>query len=250
MEAFEEQIRIELHQFYGSPQQVAQRLEDAKKYLVENEQELAALQNQVHKAREEMRRMVNLYAEGHLTKQAIGDFCKPAEERLNQMLARLPKLEAEVARLKVKQVSSEEVVHEARTLYEQWPKLDIDRKRSIVETVFERIELKDGETGRPKIAIIYSDLPSSEELCINQQRMGQLLGIAQRTIIAVFDFPSQRFSTRKLIPVNVKTLGDQLHLGRIKANLSQPEVAQRLRVSTRMVRKWEYGQTCPNENHW
>ena len=92
------------------------------------------------------------------------------------MLARLPKLEAEVARLKVKQVSSEEVVHEARTLYEQWPKLNTDRKRAIVETVFERINLTDGETGRTKIDIIYSDLPSSEELCKNQRRLAPATG--------------------------------------------------------------------------
>ena len=123
-----------------------------------------------------MQKMVNLYVEGLMSKQAMGQFCKPAEERLNQMMIRLPKLEAEVARLKVKQVSSEEVAHEARTLYEQWPKLDIDRKRSIVETVFERIELKDGENGRTKIAITFSGLPSSEELCNNQQRMAPATG--------------------------------------------------------------------------
>jgi DNA-binding transcriptional regulator YiaG len=80
--------------------------------------------------------------------------------------------------------------------------------------------------------------------------LGQLLGIAQRTVVADFDYPSQRFSPRKLIPVNVKTLGDQLHLARIEANLSQSEVAQKLGVSTRTVRKWEHGQTCPNEDHW
>ena len=79
---------------------------------------------------------------------------------------------------------------------------------------------------------------------------GQLLGIAQRTVVAVFYYPSQRFSPRKLIPVNVKTLGDQLHLGRIKANLSQSEVAQKLRVSIRTVRKWEHVHTCLTENHW
>jgi len=80
--------------------------------------------------------------------------------------------------------------------------------------------------------------------------LGQLLGIAQRTVVAVFDYPSQRFSPRKLIPVNVKTLGDQLHLARIKANLSQSEVAQKLGVSTRTVRKWEHGYACPTEDHW
>lgn len=79
---------------------------------------------------------------------------------------------------------------------------------------------------------------------------GQLLGIAQRTVVAVFDHPSQRFSPRKLIPVNVKILGDQLHLARIKANLCQQEVVQMTGVSTRTVRKWEHGEVCSNEDHW
>ena len=69
-------------------------------------------------------------------------------------------------------------------------------------------------------------------------------------VVAVFDCSSQRFSPRKLIPVNIKTLGDQLHLARIKANLSQPEVALKLGVSTRTVRKWEIGSVCPTEHHW
>jgi site-specific DNA recombinase len=171
VDAFEQQMREELHQFYGSPQQVAIRLEDAKKNLLENEAELASLHRQIQKSRTEMQKMMTLYVEGLMSKHAMGEFCKPAEELLNQQLDRLPKLEAEVARLKVKQVSVEEVVHEARTLYEQWPKLDTDRKRNIVETVFEKIEIKDGENGRTKIAITYSGLPSSEELCNNQQRM-------------------------------------------------------------------------------
>ena len=73
---------------------------------------------------------------------------------------------------------------------------------------------------------------------------------AQQTVMAVFDLPSQRLSPRKLIPVNVKTLGDQLHLVRIKANLSQSEVAQKLMVSIRTVRKWEHGHACSTEQHW
>ena len=79
---------------------------------------------------------------------------------------------------------------------------------------------------------------------------GQLLGIAQRTVYVKFDHFKQRFSVRKLIPVNPKTLGDQLHLKRIKADLSQQEVAQKAGVSVRTVRKWEYGNVCPTEDHW
>src|SRR5277367_711984 len=55
---------------------------------------------------------------------------------------------------------------------------------------------------------------------------------------------------RILIPVNPKTLGDHLLLKRIKANLSQPEVAVKAGVSTRTVRKWEHGLACPTEDHW
>jgi hypothetical protein len=102
----------------------------------------------------------------HITPQGFGEFYKPAEERLNQLQSELPRLEAEVSRLKVDKVSSEEVIHEAKTLYEQWPKLDNDWKRSIVEAVFQRIEIHDG-----KIKITYSGIPTSVELCKNQQQM-------------------------------------------------------------------------------
>ena len=65
-----------------------------------------------------------------------------------------------------------------------------------------------------------------------------------------FDHSKERYSRRKVIPVNPKTLGDHLHLKRIAADLSQSEVAQKTGVSVRMVRKWEYGLACPTEGHW
>jgi len=76
------------------------------------------------------------------------------------------------------------------------------------------------------------------------------LGISQRTVQAEFDHSKDKYSPRKLIPVNPKTLGDHLLLKRIEANLTQPEVAQKAGVSTRTVRKWEHGTACPTEDHW
>ena len=172
---FEEFVRKELHQFYGSPQQVSIRLEDAKKNLVETEEALAALHRQIQKVRDDMKQSHEMLLAKIISQQGFGDLYNPAEQRLNQLLKGLPKLEADVARLKVNQISVEEVVHEARTLYQQWPKLDNDRKRVIVETVFERIEIKDGSNGGTKISVTYSALPSSEELCNNQQRMAPVM---------------------------------------------------------------------------
>jgi len=94
---------------------------------------------------------------------------------------------------------------------------------------------------------------------INQNKRGRwkVCHYLQRALSSIvllsswrWSYPSPRFSPRKLISVNVKTLGDQLHLARIKANLPQSQVAQKLRVSTRTVRKWECGKACSNEDHW
>jgi DNA-binding transcriptional regulator YiaG len=76
------------------------------------------------------------------------------------------------------------------------------------------------------------------------------LAFAHRTVHVKFDHFKQRFSPRKLIPVNPKTLGDHLLLKRIEADLTLPEVAQKAGVSTRTVRKWEHGHACPTEDHW
>lgn len=65
-----------------------------------------------------------------------------------------------------------------------------------------------------------------------------------------YDDSKERYSPRKLIPVNPKTLGDHLLLKRIEANLSQPELAKKAGVSVQTVRKWEYGLACPTEDHW
>jgi DNA-binding transcriptional regulator YiaG len=76
------------------------------------------------------------------------------------------------------------------------------------------------------------------------------MGITQRTVTANFEHSKERFSTRKLIPVNPKTVGDHLLLKRVVANLSQPEVAVKAGVSVRKVKAWEHDQLLPTETEW
>jgi DNA-binding transcriptional regulator YiaG len=83
-----------------------------------------------------------------------------------------------------------------------------------------------------------------------QRRLGALLGITQRTIRVIRQHSGGRLSPRKLIPVNPKTVGDHLLLQRIKANLSQPEVAFKAGVSERTVRAWEHDESLPTETQW
>jgi site-specific DNA recombinase len=107
-----------------------------------------------------------LYIEGQITPKGFGDFYKPAEERLNQLQTELPKLQAQVDLMKVKQLSAEHVIKEASSLYDQWPRLPLDDRRKIAEAVCEKIVI-----GKDEIDITLSCVPSSEELCKNQTRL-------------------------------------------------------------------------------
>ena len=80
--------------------------------------------------------------------------------------------------------------------------------------------------------------------------LGQLLGIAHRTVQVNFVHFKQRFSPRKLIPVNTKTTGDYLLLKRIEADLSQTELAVKASVTVRKVKAWEHDQIIPMEAEW
>jgi site-specific DNA recombinase len=68
--------------------------------------------------------------------------------------------------LNVNKLSADDVLHEANTLYDRWPKLPFEDKRKIVEALIEKIVIGDGE-----IDITFSHLPSSEELCKSQRKL-------------------------------------------------------------------------------
>jgi DNA-binding transcriptional regulator YiaG len=90
----------------------------------------------------------------------------------------------------------------------------------------------------------------TEKCCLTLHLQGQLLGNAHRTVHVKFNHFKQRFSARKLIPVNVKSLGDYLLLKRIEADLSQPELALKSGTSVRKVKAWEHDHITPTEAEW
>lgn len=69
-------------------------------------------------------------------------------------------------------------------------------------------------------------------------------------MLVKFGHFKQRFSPLKLIPDNVKSLGDYLLLKRIEANLSQSELAVKSSVSVRKMNAWEHDQMPPSDAEW
>lgn len=160
-------IQAELKAFFTQPKRITGHLQAADKNLTEKTALLAVHQQEIQKVRDEMKHTHRLYVEGQITAQGFGDFYKPAEERLNQLVTELPKLQAEVDFMKVNKLSADDVLHEAVDLHQKWPKLPTGDKRKIVEALIEKIVIGDGE-----IDITFSHLPSSEEACKNQQSLG------------------------------------------------------------------------------
>jgi site-specific DNA recombinase len=157
-------VHEELRAFFAAPEQVAAHLQKAHQNLAGKEKLLQIHQHEIQKIRDEMTRTHCLFLEGQITSQGFGQFYKPAEERLNQLVDELPRLEAEVAHLKVTELSVEDVTSEAEKLYTQWPQLPFENKRSILESIVEKITI-----GKDEIDLTLSYLPSSEELVKNQQ---------------------------------------------------------------------------------
>ena len=191
-------VHDELKAFFASPEQVAGHLQKAHQNLAEKESLLDTHQHEIQKVRDEMTRTHRLYVEGNITSQGFGQFYKPAEERLNQLLAELPKLEAEVAHLKVTDLSVEEVTTEAERLYTQWPKLPLENKRNIIEAIVEKITI-----GKDEIDLTLSYLPSSEELVKSQQSLratccpGRLAAAGRQEAILWVDRTDRFLSLRR-----------------------------------------------------
>jgi site-specific DNA recombinase len=164
-------IRTELKVFFGQAEKVARHLVEAERNLSEKSALLDAHRREMQKLKEEMRQTHQLYLSQQISGDGFRDLYTPAEERMKQLQAELPKLEAEVDLLKINKLSADDVLHESDSLEKRWPSLPGEDKRKIVEALIEKIVIGNGE-----IDITFSYLPTSEELCKSQRGLGVAKG--------------------------------------------------------------------------
>jgi site-specific DNA recombinase len=119
------------------------------------EELIKTLANEAVKLKGNMDKLVKLRMNDELTKEAFMAYYKPDEERYTQIQNQLPELQAEIDFLKIQYLSSDTVLQEARNLYERWPVIPTEEKRSIVEVITEHITI-----GREDISIKLSYIPT------------------------------------------------------------------------------------------
>ncbi|MBW4891136.1 recombinase family protein [Mucilaginibacter sp. HMF5004] len=123
----------------------AQYLEQSDQELHEKKQLLDVVSKERAKLAKQVNTLVQLRMDGELAKERFKEQYDPLEERISQLDRQLPELEAEIDVRTITRLSSETVFAETRTLYEQWPNMPFEQKRSIVETITESIVIAKNE---------------------------------------------------------------------------------------------------------
>lgn len=154
----------ELKTYFVAPDLIASHLAKAKDGMAEREARLSAHRAEVDKVRADMAKTHQLYLDGHIPKEGYMTFYRPLEERLRQLQDELPRIEAELAHLKVTSLSAEDVMTEAQNLYSRWPKMEDAEKVRIVQSIVRSITVE-----QDLITVTLSPLSPSEELTKSQQ---------------------------------------------------------------------------------
>jgi len=161
LEAFFHQ---EMKAFFTNPERVAEHLQAAGRNLVEKSSSLEIHKREIQKTRDEMHQTHQLYLNKQISGDGFRDLFAPAEERMKQLQTELPKLETEVNSLRVRKFSADDVLQEANSMYDRWPKMAFETKRKIAESLVAKIVISETDI---HVSFLYD--PSSGGLCKNQQ---------------------------------------------------------------------------------
>jgi site-specific DNA recombinase len=138
---FQEQLKG----FFFSPDELSAYLNEADQIIKEKEELLHGLERERRKLQAEMDKLFELYLAGEIPKEGFGKRYQPMETRLKQIDDQIPVLQGEVDFLKIRHLSSDEIIHEARNFYTHWPQLDHSEKRQVIETITEKIVIGQGD---------------------------------------------------------------------------------------------------------
>lgn len=132
-------------------------LHESNLILQEKESLLATSKSRHAKLKKEMEELLSMRLSGELSREIFPVHYKPLEEQYQQLAEQLPVLEGEVDFLRIQSLSSNEIANEATDLYNSWKEIEFEEKRSIIETITERITV-----GKQDITISLAYMPATQ----------------------------------------------------------------------------------------
>ena len=146
----------QLRGFFFSPVDVEEYLRSADQTIHERAELLENLERERRGVAREMEKVYRLYMEDGVNPEGFKALYQPLQDRAAQLDDEIPRLAGELDFLKLSFLSSEEVVSEGQHLYTRWPDLTPEEKRSVIETITERIVID-----RNEVTLSLSYVPSS-----------------------------------------------------------------------------------------
>jgi site-specific DNA recombinase len=114
----------ELKNFFTSRSQIEKSLVQASDAISRFENELQAKQQELQKVHQERETVYRLHVDGKITADQFGERYQPLDKRKKELGDEVARLEAEVACQRVNNLSADQILEEASTLYGRWATLD------------------------------------------------------------------------------------------------------------------------------
>jgi MoxR-like ATPase/DNA invertase Pin-like site-specific DNA recombinase len=135
----------QLKNFFFSPDEIARHLEATHETVRTKDELLTTLQGERVKHDQAIEKLHALYQSGAIDPSGFGAKYHPLADRQRQLDDEIPTVQAELDFLRISELSKAEIVSSAQDLYTRWPSLPFEERRTIVETITERIVISEGE---------------------------------------------------------------------------------------------------------
>lgn len=147
-------FRDQLEGFMMSPEKVSQYLALSQSDIADKQNLLANARRDRDRLKADEDRCFELYQAKALTPEQFKERFNPVHARRQEIEREIPPLEAEIASLSVREISCEQIAAEGRNFSQEWPKMPVDRKRTVVELFLESIVI-----GKEEVSINLFNLP-------------------------------------------------------------------------------------------
>ncbi len=156
-EDLEEVFKTELHTYTVSQLQMDTYFKQLHGIISTKEKEFESLKKEKDKINKKIENLLDLHTQGQIKTEAFHKYHKEPYERLLQLEQTLAELEGEILGFSNREESTNQIMDEAKNLYENWDSLDKDKKRNVIETITNKIIV-----GTQDITInLYKLLPDS-----------------------------------------------------------------------------------------
>lgn len=161
--------------FLLSPEEIAQHLIQADHSIKEKEALLATQERELARVRQDMDQLYRLYLEGEVPSRGFGERYRPLEHRAEQLDDEVARLQAALDVARINHRSSDQILGEASDLYKQWPQLEHQDKRKVIESLTDKITV-----GKEDIQLDLAYFPSAKMLtkCANTFRVARCCATA------------------------------------------------------------------------